>query len=105
MKKEEILEKSRLENKKKDIYAIEVEKDGCKYAALTMVILAVLYYIYEIFADKGQNYALYSIIAVYCFVFFGYRGIKLEKQRSLYIFTSIIWFLITILTIVQYFRG
>ena len=105
MKKEEILEKSRQENKKKDVYAIEVEKDGCKYAAISMVILTVLYYIYEIFADKGQNYALYSIIAIYCCVFFGYRGIKLEKNRSLYIFTSIIWLFITIITISQYFRG
>ena len=104
MKKEEILEMSRKENKNKDIYETQVEAKGCTYASLTMVILATVYYCYEIFTGKGQNYSFYSIIALYCFVLYGYKAIKIEKRRSLHIFVSIIWGLTTVLSIIQYFR-
>jgi energy-coupling factor transporter transmembrane protein EcfT len=87
------------------MYEAEVEKKGAVFAAITMVILATVYYCYEIFTAQGQNYALYSIIAIYCSVLFGYKGIKLEKKRGFNIFCSIVWLLVTILTIVQYFRG
>lgn len=105
MKKEEILEMSRKENKKKDVYEIEVEKKGAVIAALAMIILAAVYYCYEIFTAQGQNYAMYSIIAIYCSILFGYKGIKLQAKRGLNIFCLIIWLIVTILTIVQYFGG
>ena len=104
MKKEEILEMSRKENKNKDIYETQIEAKGCTYASVMMLILATFYYCYEIFTGKGQNYSFYSIIALYCCILFGYKAIKLEKRRGLHIFTSILWGLITILSIVQYFR-
>ena len=105
MKKEEILEMSRKENKKKDVYESEVEKKGAVIAAVSMIILAGVYYCYEIISAKGQNYAMYSIISLYCAILFGYKGIKIEKKRGFNIFCSIVWALVTILTIVQYFRG
>ena len=103
MKKEEILEMSRKENKKRDVYEIEVESRGCKIAVLTMLILITVYYCYEIFAGKGQNYTLYSIIALYCTVLYGYKAIKLEKRRTLHIVCSILWGIVTIMTILNYF--
>lgn len=103
MKKEEILEMSRKENKKKDIYEIEIETKGCKIAVLAMLILTSIYYCYEIFTSKGQNYSLYSIIAIYCTVLYGYKAIKLEKRKPLHITCSILWGLVTIITILTYF--
>ena len=103
MKKEEILEASKKENKKKDIYEMEVEKKGAVYAALAMLILAAVYFCYEIFSGKGTNPALYSILAIYCSVVYGYKGIKIEKARTLNIFTSLIWGALSILLILNYF--
>ena len=96
---------SRKENKKKDVYESEVEKKGAVIAAVSMIILAAVYYCYEIITAKGQNYAMYSIIALYCAILFGYKGIKIEKNRGFNLFCSIVWAIVTFLTIVQYFRG
>ena len=104
MKKEEILEMSRKENKKKDVYEIEVETKGCRIASLHMIVLATVYYCYEIFIGKGQNYSFYSIISVYCFTLYGYKALKLEKKKSLHIFCAITWGLITIISIIGYFK-
>ena len=62
MKKEEILEMSRKENKNKDVYEVEVETNACKIAAILMIILTTIDYYYEIFKEQGTNNALYSLI-------------------------------------------
>ena len=104
MKKEEILEKSRKDNKKKDIYEIEVESKASTYASIAMLLLACTYYGYEIFSGKGTNPAFYSIISIYCAIFYGYKSIKSEKYRKLNVFTSFIWGLLTILLVLSYFK-
>ena len=103
MKKEEILEKSRNENKNKDMYAIQVESKACKYAAIALIILATIYYSYEIFSGKGTNPAFYSMISLYCSIIYGIKGAKIEKNRKLNIFTSAIWGVMTIILILEYF--
>ena len=104
MKKEEILEKSRKENKKKDVYEIQVESKGATIAAVVMLLLAFIYYTYEILTAKGTNPALYSIITIYCTVIYGYKAVKIENHRALNAFTSIIWGILTILLILDYFK-
>lgn len=103
MKKEEILEKSRKENKNKDMYAVEVESKAAKYAAIALVILATIYYCYEIFSGKGTNPAFYSLIAMYCSIVYGFKALKIEKNRKLNAFTSSIWGVMTIILILEYF--
>ncbi len=105
MKKEEILEKSKKENKNKDIYALEVETKAANIAGLAMLILAAIYFTYEILSGKGTNYALYSLIAIYDAIMYGYRAIKIKEHRGLNLFTSIIWSLLTILLVVEYFKA
>lgn len=104
MKKEDVLEMSRSENKKRDMYEIEVETRACKIAVLCMLVLITVYYCYEIFIGKGQNYTLYSLISLYCAVVYGYKAIKLEKRKGLYIFCSITWAFMTIAIILEYFK-
>ena len=104
MKKEEILEASKKENKKRDIFAYETEARGATYAAVCMVILACIYFIYEIMSGKGQNPALYSMISVYNAVVFGYKAMKVEEHRTLNAFTSILWGLMTIILVLSYFK-
>lgn len=105
MKKEEILEASKKENKNKDIYAIEVEKKSSQLASLCMLILASIYFISEILTGKGQNPAFYSLIAIYSTISYGYKAIKIEEKRKLCGFTSIIWGLLTIMLVLEYFKA
>ena len=104
MKKEEILEKSRKDNKKKDVYAIQVEAKGANIAGITMLLLAFIYYSYEIFTGKGSNPALYSIITIYNAVLYGYKAIKIKEKRGLWIATSVIWGLLTLILVLSYFK-
>ena len=104
MKKEEILEMSRKENKNKDMYEIQIENNGSKMATFAMLILATIYYCYEIFTAKGQNITLYSLITIYCAVVYGYKGIKFAKNKMFNIICSIIWAILTIVLVLQYFK-
>ena len=104
MKKEEILEMSRKENKNKDVHEIEVETKGCKIAAIAMILLTTIYYCYEIFTAKGTNITLYSLVSIYCAVIYGYKGVKLEKKRMFNIVCCGIWSIVTILLILEYFK-
>ena len=105
MKKEEILEASKKENKKRDAYELEVESKGSQYAALGILLLTTLFYIYEIVTGKGSNPALYALIAIYCSIAYGYKAIKLERARKLHTFTSVIWGILTIMLVIEYFTG
>ena len=104
MKKEEILEMSRKENKNKDMHEIEVENNGGKIAAIAMLLLTTVYYCYEIFTAKGQNITLYSLITIYCAVMYGYKGIKIKKNKMFNISCSIIWTILTIVLVLEYFK-
>ena len=103
MQKEDILEMSRKENKKKDMMRVQVENTACKYAATTIVILAAIYFAYEIFTGKGTNYALYSIITLYDAILYGYYAAKLEENKKLNTFSCVIWSLLTIGLVISYF--
>lgn len=105
MKKEEILEASKKENKKRDAYELEVESKGAQYAALGILLLTTVFYVYEIVTAKGSNPALYALIAIYCSIAYGYKAIKLERARKLHVFTAITWGLVTIMLVIEYFTG
>ena len=91
-------------NKKMNEEELEVSYKGATIAAVTMLILACIYYCYEIFTGRGSNPGFYSLITIYSTILFGYKGIKIEKNRKLNIFTSIIWGILTIMLVFSYFR-
>lgn len=101
MKENEISNKEN--NKAKDKHELEVDYKAGTWAAVAMLILACVYYSYEIFTGKGSNPAFYSLIALYCSIFYGFRGIKIEKNRKLNIIISIIWGILSIMLVVAYF--
>ena len=59
---------------------------------------------HEIFTGKGSNPGFYSLITIYSTILFGYKGIKVEKNRKLNIITSVIWGILTIMLVFSYFR-
>lgn len=103
MEKDKILENSRNENKGKDYYAMEIENKGCKLASIAILLMSLLYYLFEEFTGRGSNPAFYSLIMAFNFVECGYKAIKLEEKRKLYAFISIASGLCTLVLILKYF--
>lgn len=104
MKKEEILKANREDNKKKDVYEMEVDVKACKYAAMGMFVLAFILLVYEMAIDKGINPAFYSFLTIFNAIAYGYIAYKLEKNRKLNTALSIVWFISTIVLLLCYFK-
>lgn len=83
MKKEEILEKSRQENKNQDIYEKQIITKGGYIGAVCSAILAVAFYIFQILIGQGQNYGLFAIVFCILAVEFTYKYIKLKNKHEL----------------------
>ncbi len=62
MNKEEILEKSRIENKNLDLFEREVSQKAGNLAAIVAAILATVFYVIQVFVGLGQNYGLYAVV-------------------------------------------
>lgn len=102
MKKEEILEMSRKENKSKDMVTNEVELKANTFASVGMLLLALIYFMIEIAKGNGINPAIYSMITLFNTILNGYMGIKIKEKRGLRITTSVIWGLLTAMLIFDY---
>lgn len=90
MKKEEILEASRNENKNKDLAEMENESKAARIASIGIILLATVYFVMEIFVKGETNYGWYSIIALFNAILYGYKTIKGEK-KPIYIINVLLW--------------
>jgi len=79
MNKEEILQRSRAENKDQDLYAKEVQREGAHLAAGAAIILAAIFFILEEILGYGFNFSYYAIIAVFLATF-QYSQWKITKE-------------------------
>lgn len=103
MNKEDILEASKKENKKKDPYTLEVQSKGGNLASVATLILAFIYLMYELYTTNSWNPAIYSIFTIYSCIANGYRAIKIEKDRVPFAIAASIFGISTILLILNYF--
>lgn len=83
MNKEEILEKSRKENKKQDVYEKEVIIKGNRYACIAAAVLATVFFVIQIFVGGGMNYGLYAVVFSMPMAGFWMKYIKLHKKHEL----------------------
>lgn len=83
MNKEEILAKSRQENKDQDIYEMEVLKLGGNAGAVTAVILATVFFIIQIAVGKGINYGLHAIVFSVLGTGFVVKAVKLKRKHEI----------------------
>lgn len=83
MNKEEILAKSRTENKNKDIYEQEILKQSYACATKVMLIIALVFFVVQMIVGGGMNWGIwaiaYSVHATRSWV----RYIKLRKKNDL----------------------
>ena len=62
MNKEEILEKSRAENKNQDMHGLEVLKKASKNAVVVQMALAAVFFVAQLLAGEGINWGLWAIV-------------------------------------------
>ena len=83
MNKEEILAKSRAENKNKDVYEIEVLKQANSCGIIVMAVLAVIFFSVQIFVGGGQNWGMWALVFSPSMATFWVKYIKLGRKHEL----------------------
>lgn len=100
MDKNEILEKSRNENKKQDEYQSEVNKTSMRVGMLTVVAICVILMAVEYFVYGECSPGYIVIITVVNAVLNLYKGIKLKDKP--FIISGLIWSAATVIDVVNY---
>lgn len=95
MNKEEILAKSRMENRNKDIYEKEILKLGGNAGAIAAIILATIFFIVQIVVGEGMNYGLYAIVFSVLGASFTVKAIKLKRKHEIAV--AIVYIILTLL--------
>lgn len=62
MNKDEILEKSRRENKNQDEFDKQVVLEGSRAGIVVAAILATIFLLVQIYMDGGMNYGMYGML-------------------------------------------
>lgn len=83
MNKEEILSKSRNENKGRDLYEDQVYAHAGAIGSLISLLLATILFIVQSLVGKGFNFALYAIIFSLGATSFTIKAISMKRKRDL----------------------
>ena len=83
MNKEEVLEKSRAENKNRDIYEQEVLKLASASAVIVMIALAIIFFAAQIFVGGGANWSIWAMVSSANMTTSWVKFIKLRRKHEL----------------------
>ena len=83
MNKEEILEKSRIENKNLDLFEREVSQKAGNLAAIIAAILATVFYVIQVFVGLGQNYGLYAVVFSIPATGYLVKAIRMKNKKDI----------------------
>ncbi len=81
MNKEEILEKSRAENKNRDPYELEVSNNGFALGFVSAMIIGIILWAVELIATGINNFRIYCLAVAVISVSSLYRGVKLKNKK------------------------
>lgn len=95
MNKEEILKKSRLENKNRDLFEKEVFREGGNIGAVVAVALATIFFVIQIVVGEGMNYGLYAVVFSVLAAGFTVKAIRLKRKHELVV--AIVYIVATLL--------
>lgn len=82
MNKEEILEKSRAENKNQDVYEQEVLKQAGTSAVIVMIVLAMIFFAAQIFVGGGPNCGIWALVFSVNMTTFWVKYVKLRRKHE-----------------------
>ena len=83
MNKDEVLAKSRAENKNKDVYEQEVLKQASRSAVVVQMVLATIFFVTQILVDKGINWGLWALVFSASMTINWVKYIKLRHKQEL----------------------
>lgn len=83
MNKEEILAKSRAENKNKDVYEYEILKKANSCAVIVMMIFAAVFFIVQIIVGEGMNWGMWALVMSTSMTTFWVKYIKMRRKHEL----------------------
>lgn len=83
MNKEDILERSRKENKNQDVFEKEVMKEGGNIGAIVAAILATIFFVIQIALGEGMNYGLYAVVFSILATGFVVKAIRLKRVHEI----------------------
>ncbi|SES62441.1 hypothetical protein SAMN04487821_10112 [Enterococcus malodoratus] len=98
MKKEEILAKSREENRKNDPYQAEIQQRSSSFSGVVVVLLSTILFVIQLVMDKGFNFGLYAVAFAYGTTDFLVRYFYMRRRRELVF--GLIYLVITIVLII-----
>lgn len=81
MNKEEILEKSKEENKNRDPYEMEVSNNGFAFGFVAAMIIGIILWAVELIATGILNFRIYCLAVTVISVSSLYRGVKLKNKK------------------------
>ena len=103
MTREDILEKSRAENRNQDVYEKEILKTAGNAGAVAAIILASLFFAIQIFMGGGTNYALYAIVFVIWATTFTVKAIRLRRRHEI-LFATLYWIFVIALSVAHIYQ-
>ena len=83
MEREDILAKSRAENKNKDIYEQEVLRQASRSAVVVQMAFATIFFVTQIFVGKGINWGLWAIVFSASMTINWVKYIRLRRKLEL----------------------
>ncbi len=83
MNKEEVLEKSRAENKNRDVYEQEILKQASTSAVIVMLVLAAIFSAAQIFVGGDLNLGLWALVFSTNMTTFWVKYIRLRRKHEL----------------------
>ena len=83
MDKDEILEKSRQENKGQDVYENQIMQKGASLGTTAAAILATIFFVVQIFTGGGQNYGLYAVVCSIMATNFIVKSLYLKRRHEI----------------------
>jgi len=97
MNKEEILEKSREENKGLDPYRIEMDNKAMKTAMLIILIFGTVMYVLNLLAGKGFVPEAYAPVAIFNAALCTSRYKNTEENKKVNLFSMVGWILASVM--------
>ena len=104
MNRNEILEKSRNENKNADPYEMEVSAKAISYGLWSALIISVILTFIKLIKEGEFDYSISAMLWVFIAVAYTYKAAKLREEKFvvcaiLYDITAVIWTIVAILRI------
>ncbi|MFS0723768.1 DUF6442 family protein [Paenibacillus sp. 1P07SE] len=81
--KDDILARSRKENKDKDLHLIEIKIHAASIGSLTATLLATIFFVTQSLMGAGFNFSLYAIIVSVSAASSIYQAIRRGRKRDI----------------------